>query len=404
MANTYLTSDLLAKEAAAYFEVTNTFIKTGNRKYEGMYTQQTYTPGETINVRLDNRYKVQRGDTVVAQDIIDRKLSMTILPLFSIPIAYKPTDLQRQIGDFSETFIQPAVRSMCGEMNATISAGAFGTLYNHTGAVGTPVNTFAAINNTRHAMMEMDIPKRLAWYAALSMADSAALQNSLANQFNESLNTEILREAQLGRLAGFDIYAENSILKHNGYTAAMGTPLVKTAVVDGSTTVVIKGLTATKTGIITAGTLLTFAGVYKVDPVSHRPISQLYQAVVTADANSDGAGDATVTVSTAIRTVATDALQNCEGDASDEIPADTAITISQNYNGNICYTDMALYTATPRLERMDAPESSVFNDTSTGVSIRVSKTAEVLDNQNIMRLDCQLAYFWNPEMAYILMS
>ncbi len=404
MANAYLTSDLLSKEAAAYFEVTNTFIKTANRKYEGMYTQQTYTPGETINVRLDNRYKVQRGDTVTAQDIVDRSLSMTILPLFSIPIAYKPTDLDRNIGDFGETFLQPAVRSLCAEMNATISSGAISNLYNHTGVVGTAIGTFAALNNTRHAMLEMDIPKRLAWYAALSMPDSAALQNSLSNQFNESLNTEILREAQIGNLAGFDVYAENSIPQQAGYTGVVGTPLVSTAVVNGSTTVIIKGLTPTITGIITAGSLLTFSGVYKVDPVTHRPITQDFQAVVTADADSDGGGLATVTVSTAILTVATNALQNCEGDSSDEIPVDTAITISQNYKTNICYTDMALYAAMPRLERMDAPESSVFNDTSTGVSLRVSKTAEVLDNRNIMRLDAQMAFFWNPEMAYVLMS
>ena len=108
MANDILTSDLLSKETAAQFALASTFTNTGNKKYEGLYTQQAFTPGDIINMPLDNRYKVQRGDSVTAEDITDRKLSMEILPLYSQAVSIKPTDLQRSIRDFGDMIIAPA--------------------------------------------------------------------------------------------------------------------------------------------------------------------------------------------------------------------------------------------------------------------------------------------------------
>jgi hypothetical protein len=405
MANTYLTSDLLAKEAAAQVAVASTFTQTGNKKYQDLYTQRYFTSGDTINMPLDNRYKIQRGDSVTAQDIVDRQISMTVLDLFTETVTVKPTDYQRNIRDFGEMFMKPAAHTIAAAMNDTIAAGALTTSYIHGGVVGTPINTYAALRNARADMLKFAMPKRQRWMAALSLDDSAALQNSLNNQFNLDINSPILNDAMLGRLAAFDIFEDQAIQTHAGYTGAIGTPVLAADVADGATTVSLTGLTAGITDIIVAGALIEFVDANAMDPVRHVATTKKFQAVATANATSDGAGAATVSIAPTVETTSTDPLQNCEGITDPtKISAGTAVTISQNYNANLCYTDMALYCAVPPLQPFGFAKSSTFTDTNSGISCRVSITSDVLNNLDVIRMDCQLAFAWNPEQMLVLMS
>ena len=405
MPNNNITSSLLAKEATAQLAVASTLTMTGNRKYQDLYTQRYFTKGDTINMPMDNRYVVQRGDTVTASDIVDRKLSMTILPLYSQAISVKPTDYQRDIRDFGEMFLKPAAHTIAADMNSTIAAGAITTGYITNGVVGTPINTYATLRNARANMLKFAMPKRQRWMAALSLDDSAALQNSLNNQFNTDINSPILNDAMLGRLAAFDIFEDQAIQKHAGYTGAMGTPVLAADVADGATTISLTGLTASITDIIVAGAKIEFDDAYAVDGVHHLPINKKFQVVATANATSSAGGTATVSIAPTVETTSTDALRNCSGitDAT-KISSGTAVTISQNYNANICYTDMGLYCAIPPLQPFGFAKSSTFTDTNSGISTRVSITSEVLNNLDIIRMDCQLAFVWNPEQMLVLMS
>jgi hypothetical protein len=395
----------LAKEAAAQLAAASTFTMTGNKKYQDLYTQRYFTPGNTINIPLDNRYVVQRGDTVTASDIVDRQLSMTVLPLYSQAVNVKPTDYQRNIRDFGEMFLKPAAHTIAANMNSTIAAGAITSGYIHDGVVGTPINTYATLRNARADMLKFDMPKRQRWMAALSLDDSAALQNSLNNQFNTDINSPILNDAMLGRLAAFDIYEDQAIQKHAGYTGAIGTPVLAADVADGATTISLSGLTAGISDIIVAGAKIEFDDAYAVDGVHHLPVNKKFQVVATANASSDGGGLATVSISPTVETTSTDALRNCQGITDPtKISSGTPITISQNYNANICYTDMGLYCAIPPLQPFGWAKSSTFTDKNTGISTRISITSDVLNNLDVIRMDCQLAFAWNPEQMLVLMS
>jgi hypothetical protein len=403
--NSYLTSTLLAKEAAAQLAVASTFPMTGNKKYQSLWTQNYFTKGNTINVPLDNRYVVQRGDTISASDIVDREIPMTVLPLFSQAINVKPTDYQRSIRDFGEMFLKPAATTIAATMNGTIAAGALTTGYITSGVVGTPINTFAALRNARADMLKFAMPKRQRWMSALTLDDSAALQNSLNNQFNLEINSPILNDAMLGRLAAFDIFEDQGIQKHAGYTGAIGTPVLAADVVDGATTISLTGLTTGITDIIVAGAKIEFVDAYAVDGVYHKPINKKFQVVATANATSSGGGTATVSISPTVETTSTDALRNCSGITdTTKITSGTAVTISQNYNANICYTDMGLYCAIPPLQPFGYAKSSTFTDPNSGISCRVSITSDILNNLDLVRMDCQLAFAWNPEQMLVLMS
>lgn len=399
MANTYLTSNLISKEAAALFSVFNSFIATGNKQYEGMYSNAFYKPGDTINARLANFYTVQRGDSVVAGAITEASIPVVIERLYSVPILYRPTDLQREIADFSEEFLAPAVQSIVAQMNYDIYLKALTQVNYWTGDATANLNSYGSISQLNPIMANLAMPKMYRKYVVLSPTQLNLLMSasSLQNSFVTPLNKEITMDASLTRLAGFDIYEDQSVANFAiGTHSAAGAITVKTDVSTGST-IVLTGLTS---GTFLAGEIISIAGCYEFNPVLKKPTARNMQFVITADATV-AAGDVTLSVYPAIQF--TGERQNIYA-AANKIAATSVVTVAATHTPNIAYTEKGLITCLPPLERMDCPFSDTYTDPTTKISIRISKTAEVMENKNVMRLDAQMAAAWVPQQAVRLIS
>lgn len=407
MANALITSSLLSKEAAARFRLFNTFYATANHNYDGMFTDRTYDAGDTVNIRLRNFGKVQRGETVLPTDIVETSLPLTLQPLYSYPVTYTTSELSTELrmNTWKERVFYPGVDSLIAEVNKDIAANAALVTYNWDGTVGSPVNSFAAVDSVSAKMDEMAIPG-YSRYMALSPANSSALKSSLQNAFNQTLNTEISLQSKLGHLSTFDMYSEQLIATHTAYAGALGTPIVNGAVTSGNT-IVLSGLTASIVGIFKAGDVIEFDDVFKVDPIAKSNTGRKMQFVITADADSDGAGACTILVSPTIIGDSTNPNQNIVNTpavATNEIPNGSTLTRPATHRANIGYTQESLYMVMPPLAPMDAPESSTFTDPETRVSIRVSKSAEILDNRNVLRLDILCGFLWIPTHTWRIVS
>lgn len=409
MSNTYLTSSLISKEAVAIFEAENSFMVTAHHEYENMFNDNTYKSGDTINVRLDNFYVGARGDTVTAEDIVEASVPLTIQPLYSVPITYKPTDLQREIADFGAEFIQPAVRRIVKMINSDIATASLTQVAQYTGDITATLNSFTALNAVNPLMDTLNMRNNMR-YLSLDPFNAYTVQgnSTIQNSFVSPLNKDVTMDAQMGRLAGLDIFKDTSIVPFiSGTHAAAGNITVKTQVTSGST-IVVTGLTPT-TGTFNVGDVFKLAGVFEYDQIGRAGISVNKAFTVTAVSGpADGSGDITLTVFPEI--VNSGPRQNfiTPGTSPNAIPAATVLTVNTNtttgFINNIAYTDRGLIACMPPLERMDAPDSYVMSDKKSGVSIRVSKTADVLNNLNVMRLDAQVAYRWIPNQAVRLLA
>ena len=400
MANTYLTSNLISKEAVALFKVFNSFITTGYRKYEGMYSDQTYKSGDTINVRLDNFYEGERGDSVTAESIVEASIPVTIGPLYSVAIAYTPTDLTRKIADFSDEVLAPAVRRLIAMMNKTIQQNSLVQVNYFTGSALANLNSYASLDQVNPIMDNLAMDAAYKRYAVLNPIQQQQLRSaaSLQNSFLTALNREITMDAMLGRLADFDIYKDQNVsLFTAGNHAVSGDVTVKTTVASGST-IVLTGFNSGAT--MKAGDVFSIAGTYEFNQITRSRTTRNMQFTVTQDAAVSGS-DITVQVYPAIQF--TGPRQNIDSDTG-TIASGSVVTLVPSHLPNICYTERGLITCMPALARMDAPESDVTTDREYGVSLRVSKTADVLNNKNIMRLDAQLATSWVPQQAVRLVS
>ena len=406
MANELTTSELLSREAAARFRLNNSFFATASNKYDGMFTDRTYESGQSVNIRLKNFGKVQRGDTVTVVDVLERFQTLTLKPLYSYPVAFTTTDLTTDMRvDWLDRVFYPGVDALVSNINRDIALEALSVSYNWTGNAGTYVNSFGAVDTVSAQMDEMAIPmyKR---YMCLNPANSSALKISLQNAFNQTLNTGISLQSKLGHLSTFDMFSEQLIPTHTAYAGALGTPIVNGPVTSGNT-IVLSGLTASITGIFKAGDVIEIDDVYKVDPIAKSDTGRKMQFVITADADSDIGGACTILVSPTIIGDSTNPNQNIVNRpplVTNEVPNGAAITRPATHKANFAYTEESLYIVTPPLAQMRTPNSYTHTDKETGISVRVSEIADVLNNKNIMRIDVLTGFTWIPTHLWRVIS
>jgi hypothetical protein len=403
MANTYLTSNLISESAVAIFKIENSFIPTAYRKYENMFSQNTYKPGDTINVRLDNFYEGARGDSVTAESIVEASIPVTIAPLYSVAIQYRPTDLQRKIEDFADEFIAPATRRLAAMINRDIQQASLTQVNYFVGDDAANLNTFASLDQVNPVMLNLSIDPAYRKYASLSPKQAQQMRSSstLQNSYVSPLNKDITMNAALGHLAGFDIFQDQSITNFTAGThAAAGDITVKTAVASGSS-VVLTGLNVGAT--FKAGDVFSIDGTYVYNQTLRIATSTNMQFTVLENATADGGGDVTLSIYPAIQM--TGPRKNVFADGGDtQIAAGSVVNVVASHTPNICYSERGLIACMPPLQPMDSPYSATTTDREYGISIRVSKSAEVLENMNILRLDAQVAYKWVPGQAVRLIS
>lgn len=411
MTNTFIDAKgvgLIGRDAQFEWKNNSTFLATATRTYDNMYDDnQYYNPGNTIYVRLPNNFLTQTGDTVTVQDVKERYVAVTLEDILSVPLAYTVTDLTTSVGamnNWKNRVLYPAMRALSSQLNYLIAKKAETQVSLYTGDATAHINAYSVVDNAgavldEHACSRASVKR----YAALAVREAAALRqaSTLQNMFNESINKDITLESRLGRLAGFDMFADQSIVSHTTYTTdARAGVTVKTTVTSGATSVVLTGLTVSTTGIVKAGDVFTFTGIYSVNPITLQSTGQTFQAVATADADSDASGDATVSIAPAIISDTTNPNRN----VSSAVVATTPVTFVVGHHVNLAWAEDGLVVVCPKLAPLDTPYSAVIQDPDTGYSLTLSKSAEILDNKNIFRLNILWGATWLADRAVRILS
>ena len=406
MSNTFITSDLVSKKVATNFMLSNALVMNANHDYTGMYSENTYEPGDTVSFKLGNKMVSQRGDVVTATDVIERKMSMTIQPLYSVYVTFKPTDLQRHIDDVTKDIIEPAVQKLSADINADLAIAATTQLNYFVGTPGAPIADPKTIQAASAFMRELAIPPG-EWNAVMSINDRSTLKGAFPTLFTPNRNEQIIDNGEFNHMDVFDIWEDNQIQSITPYAEAMGTPVVKTNVTSGNQ-IIVEGLTASKTGIYKKGDCISIPTVYSVDPVKKNPTSKLMQYVVQADADSDSGGETILTINDPSMSLIS-SITNPNQNISVLIPAGAAVyrgkqTVDDGtkFKVNVAYNKRGLCVCLPPLEPFYNADSSVVNQ--DGISFRVSRGSVINRNENTMRIDAQAAYSWIPEFAIKLLS
>jgi len=409
MANEILSAEglgLIGRDAAYEWKNNNTFLATATRDYDRMYDANAYyNPGETIYVRLPNNYLTQEGDSVTAKDVKEAVTPIVLEPLLSVPLTYTTTDLTTKVGmaNWKKRVLYPAMRSLVSQLNLKIALKAESQVSNYVGDETSNINSYADIDNAAASLDELANSRAIKRYASLSVRQSASLRQSatLQNSFVEPLNREITYTSKLGRLADFDMFVDQSIPYHTTYTGDRSGVTVKTTVTtSGTNTIVLTGFTPNDPNVVLVGDVFEIAGVNSVNPITLADTGVTRKWVVTANANADAGGDASVSVEPAIIFDTDNARRNVTA-----APAATnVVTFVAAHHVNMAWSEDGLCVVCPKLAPLDSPYSVTVQDPDSGYSLRLSKSAEVLDNQNIFRLDVLWGATWLDDRAVRILS
>ena len=410
MPNTISTTELVSNIALAKFVNNNSIVMTANRGYENDFKMSEYRIGDTLNIRKQNHFIVGDGRVGNVQPINEAVTPITISHQYNTLIEYSSRELTLAIDTnldrFTERYIDPAVQEIIHQLETDALLQMVNQLNFATGAVASPINSFASVELAGVKMLEQGMPILDNAYMALSIRDASALKSSLQNSFNDTLNDDISFRSALGRLSYFDIFQNQAIPVHTTGTQA-GTILVNGAVSSGNT-IVLDGATASAVGVVKQGDVVFFPGVNSLNPVGRKNTGQLMQFVVLADANADGAGNVTITVDPEIISDPSNSRQNVSIPIPDNAPLSILGVSSPgtavSYNVNVAYCTRGVDLVCPPMERLDIPECYVKTDTDANISIRISKQGDVINDVNVLRLDVLCGTAWHNEYAVKLIS
>lgn len=391
MANTILTNSQITNEALLVAKAQiGELKKRMNVGYAEEFGQKGHKIGDTLNVRLPHQYTVGDGETMSPQDVEQKSVPIQVNSQKNIGMQFGDSERTLKIDRFRELFIEPAVGTLVDVMMSTVMLNSYKSIANFAGiphATNLPNGT-APFGAARAKMLSLGCPAR-----NLSAAIDPFVEDSMAQGqqalFNPSsqLSKQYV-DNEITRAAGLDFVMSQVVPKHT-VGALGGTPLTNGATADGATSLSLDGATASVTGYFKAGDVIQLAGVYAVHPTTKQSTGKLMDFVVTADANSNGSGVVTPTISPAI--IASGPYQNVSN-----VPADnSAVTTfghASSYAGiqcpqNLVFHKSAIALCVVPLEKIDGEEMTVATDPESGLSVRLWTAGNILTGKGIKRLD-----------------
>jgi P22 coat protein - gene protein 5 len=318
MSNTLATSSLIAKESLAILQNMLSFSTNVNRDYEsewGRAKTGAYAPGQTINIKKPPRYSYRSGRTASLQGTTETTVPLT-LTQGGVDLNFTGAEMTYSI-DQLRPKLAAAMAAVANQIDLAGLSLVQSAVYNQVGTPGTTPATAAAVLSVNQRLDELGAPRDKQRALILNPAANAGLVGGLSGFFNDQKTLgEQYKSGMMVDSLGMTIAVDqNCPVQTQGTQAATGVT-VNGASQTGST---INVNTASVTGTIKAGSVITFAGVFAVNPQSRVSTGSLAQFVVTADVAISATS---IAISPAI--VATGVFQNVTAS-----PANTAaVTIA----------------------------------------------------------------------------
>ena len=398
MSNTLVTCSIVAKEALAILENMLSFSAAVNRDWEDEFTSNQsrgYSPGQTINIKRPPRYQYRAGRVAVPQATVETTTPLT-LSQGGCDLNFNSFERTLSLQKLEDK-LQAALATVANEIDRQGLALAHMATFNTLGTPGTLPNTQAlalqAILGMNQRMDEMGAPRDKQRALIMNPAFNAAAVQGLAGLFNSQ--DKIGKQYGSGMMVdslGLSFAMDQNVDTHTNGTQAVAGTNVNGAGQTGSAVTVI-GLG----GTITKGTVITWPGVFAVNPQSRQSTGTLAQFVVTADV---AAAAVSIPFSPAI--VTSGAFQNVTASPTTGQPFVIFGTASGSYNTNVAFHKDAFTLA---MVPMWAPPGGkgvidVAQESYKGFNIKVTEVYDGINDNSIMRLDVLFGWAATyPELA-----
>ncbi len=370
MPNSFLTDDMITLEALDVFQNSLAAAKHTDTKFEALFGQANGTSnnGASLRIRKPNQYTIRTGSTYSAQDVTDEYTTLTIDQTIGVDTFVTSTDMASSLSSFSNQIIKPQITLLANYVDAYILSNAYYATPNSVGTPGTIPSALSTYLSAGAKLDEYACPRDGQRAMVVGPQSQASIVDALKGLFQTGPKIAgQFNSGEMGSAIGFNWQMDQNVYTHTVGTQG-GTPLVNGATQTGAS-LVTDGWSNSITGVVKKGDVFTIPGVYAVNPVSKNTLGSLQQFVVTADANSSGAGAATISIYPSIVTSgATKTVSNSPADNAAITMVGSSATLAAQ---NMAWHKSAIALAFAELPKPDGVDmASTKTDKQLGVSMR----------------------------------
>jgi hypothetical protein len=384
MVNTLLTVSQITRKALMILHQKANFISSINKAYDDSFAKEGAKIGDSLRIRLPNRYVTRNTVALSTQDTKERQIVLAVSKRMGVDVSFTSAELTLSMDDFSNRILDPAM--------SVLAAGLEADAMSMIEGVPQQVNNQGAPCQWRHVMEGRrllgaaltPLDKRS---ANLNLQDNVDLIDNLKGLVNDKseLSKQYI-EGYMGRTAGFD-FMENTLWPRHTRGTANAAYVVGTAPAQGATTLNV----TTGAGTLKKGDSFTIAGVYRVHQETRQPTAYLMQFKATAD-YAGGAGD--IGIYPALYSLSTGA--SAADQTVSALPAPGAALVIAGTSGatwgqSLMYHKDAFTFATADLVMPNGVDFKA-REVLDGISMRIIRAYDINTDAFPCRIDVQYGY------------
>lgn len=331
--------------------------------------------GTTVYVKRPPEFAIRDGATASAQDVVEGEVAVTCDKQKGVDTAFTGYEASTNVDQLLKSKV---IKAAMAQIASQIDGDLIDNVKYFNNWVGTPgslIDSPADFFLAPQRLDEMAVPMSDR-NAILTPGDGYAMAGNLLASAAQAgdVAKNALQKAKLPIIGNTNLYMTQTIpalttgtrattgtlvngASQNVTYASARTTYTQTLITDGQVSKTYK-----------AGEKFTIAGVFAVNPRSKAVMSYLKQFTVTADATSDGSGNATLTISPPI--ITSGAFQNVSAAPADNAAMTFLGALSTSFSLNAAFHKSAIKLVGVTPPRPFTGESDFATDPDTGISVR----------------------------------
>ncbi len=276
-----------------------TFLNQCDRRWDDSFQNkpQGAQIGDTINVRIQQRWEVSEGQALQQQSILNQTVPITVNKQFQVGMGWSSAQTALEVEEVQERYTVPAGQAQASKWDSFAASELYKSVYYSIGSPGTANTSNRSFLGASALLRKVAVPD--GFVAVMEPDAMADLANANFSLFNPSKKIgEFFEKGYIASnaLSIKDWYTDALMPTHTTGTFTTATPIVAGATQTGSS------LTVSGMGgyAMKCGDVFTLVGVYAVNPVAYTNTRVLQQFTLTADVS--GTDTATLSISPSIVT------------------------------------------------------------------------------------------------------
>jgi len=386
MSNSFVTIDMVTREALRIAHEKAQFLGTVDRQYDDSYAKTGAKIGTALRVRKPNQYVRTTGSRVMdIQDQAEATSTITVATQDHVDMRFNSAELALSIDELSKRYIEPAVAILVSGIEADFLAYATKATYNVAGTAGTAITTLATPGAAR-AKLNQNLAPKDSRSIQMDSVTMGGLVNGMASYFNPSKDgSDRFREGMVARTAMADYYENERIWTlTNGSDVTISTD-ADALVVSGTGALDFHTATA---ATVPVGAVFTIAGVYACHPETKQAYSSLQQFTLVSGGTTGAASvvSPTIYLSGPKQNVCSAAGAQLAASAFNAQVMTFVGSASTSYAQSLMYHKEAFQFVTTDLPIMDDAAKCVRR-VQDGLSMRVWQASDIRNDELLMRID-----------------